>query len=218
LAAYFVLLARWCDQHVIVVGTSSEGREHPDLARVFGFFVNTIPIKAEVRDDLSFKAFLKSVQQDVVRDIEHQELPFDLLVQHLDLPRVEGVHPVFQVRFVYHHFDLLGGKPATNGLSITNWEVPFGFTKFDLSFNVIASADGDDLYIEYRTGLFTQKTVRWLADSFQRIVAQALEQPDRKLADFALAPKEAASAADAFRLIDLKGTPVSPVRMSRHGQ
>ncbi len=219
LAAYFVLLARWCDQQVIVVGTSSEGREHPDLARVFGFFVNTIAVKAEVRDDLSFKAFLNSVQQDVVRDIEHQELPFDLLVQHLDLPRVEGVHPVFQVRFVYHHFDLVAGKQAANELRVINWEVPFWFTKFDLSFNVIASADGDDLYIEYRTGLFTQKTIRWLAGSFHSIVAQALEQSDRKLADFALAPKEAATTADAsFRLIDLQGTAVSPVRMSRHGR
>ncbi|MBH0247726.1 hypothetical protein I3W98_40820, partial [Streptomyces cavourensis] len=108
LSAYYLLLHRYSGQDHIVVGSPVTGRTRQDFASVYGYFVNPLPLHADLTGDPSVADLLEQVRRTVLGGLDNQEYPFVLLVDELGLQHDPSRSAVFQAMFI-----LLTHKVAT---------------------------------------------------------------------------------------------------------
>ncbi len=101
LAAFDVLLYRYTGQQDFLVGSLAVGRDRANLADVVGYFVNPIVLRAKPAPDQTFAEFLAQTRQTVLGAFDHQEYPFNLLVNQLQPVRDYSRSPLFQVMFTF---------------------------------------------------------------------------------------------------------------------
>ena len=100
LSAFNILLYRYSGQEDICVGTSVAGRPQKELEELIGFFVNTLALRNQVRGDMSFIELLEDVKGTTLDAYQHQEVPFEKVVEAVVKERQAGINPLFQVMLV----------------------------------------------------------------------------------------------------------------------
>ncbi|MGC4986804.1 non-ribosomal peptide synthetase [Streptomyces sp. DT193] len=111
-AAYMAVLARWTERDDIVIGTPVAGRPRPELHHLIGFFVNTLPLRTRVDGGSSFRALLAAVRETCLGAFEHQDLPFERIVEVSGTERVQGRTP------------LIGAILALQNTPAPQWDLP----------------------------------------------------------------------------------------------
>ncbi|MEV0617683.1 amino acid adenylation domain-containing protein [Nonomuraea sp. NPDC050404] len=168
--AHFLTLRCFGGQDDIVVGTPVANRDHPQLARLIGFFVNTLPLRSRIDGQARIADYVRQTARDVLDLLRHQELPFERLLETLDVERDVSRHPIFQVTFGVQSFGthsdgaILRVSPETKEL--------YTAARFDLSTFIDDSADSLELHVNYATSLFERAT----ADSFAQTYLTILRQ------------------------------------------
>ncbi|MFP2913383.1 condensation domain-containing protein, partial [Pyxidicoccus sp. 3LFB2] len=99
LAAFQLLLSRYSGQEDVVVGSPIAGRRHAETEGLIGFFVNTLVLRARPEASLSFLEMLRQVRETTLGAYEHQDVPFEKLVEELRPVRDLGRSPLFQALF-----------------------------------------------------------------------------------------------------------------------
>lgn len=179
LAAVQVLLFRHTDQEHITVGTQVSGRDHFELTHVVGFFVNTVLIQGRVDGRQPFREVLRGVREITLEALEHQEYPFDLLVDALPLYRPPNRNPLFDVQVDYVDDT---GPPATSagdGWRARVHEFAPEFTKYDLSFVFVRENRCLRFRLVYSTAIFEPATMERFADHLLVLLRAVVEEPDR---------------------------------------
>jgi amino acid adenylation domain-containing protein len=182
LAALEVLLGRHAGQSDFAVGTPTANRNRSELEGVVGFFVNMLPLRADLGGAPTFRELLDRVRATALDAFGHQELPFELMVEELAPERDLGRNPIFQVSFQLGY----GEETTFPGLSARLVEVARDTAKFDLSFAVETSGGRFSATCEYAADLFEATTVRRLLDQLGRLLAGAVAEPDRAIGDLPL--------------------------------
>lgn len=183
-AAVAAFLYRYTGQRDIVIGVPVEGRFHPALEGVVGFFVNTLALRTRLSAHEPFAALLRRVQATVLDGFEHQGCPFDVLVGALPLERDLSRPPLFNV--------MMGLNRAEDEIlrlgEVTGEALPLTLTssKVDLTFHFVDKADGLELDLEYATALFSEFRVRRLAGYFKTLLEALAAAPDVALGDLGL--------------------------------
>ncbi|MEV6948863.1 amino acid adenylation domain-containing protein [Streptomyces sp. NPDC051172] len=209
LAAYQVFLARCTGRPDICVGTPVAGRDRPELEPLIGYFVNTVVLRGQVEDELTFRRLLARTRESTLADFEHQDIPFERLVEELRPGRDLGHHPLFQAAFVLQNAD--GAQLHLPGLRCTVGEPASDTAKFDLTLALEETADGRFTgVLEYATDLFDAATARGLADTFVLLLENAVTAADTPIA--ALDAVRAERAADTVAPHPRAQTPTRPVR------
>jgi tyrocidine synthetase-3 len=180
LGLFNILLFRLCGQQDIVVGTPVSGRRHPDMETVVGMFVNTLALRNTVDGDEPFGDFLRRLGTGTTQALDHQDYPFEQLVEELDLPRDTGRNPLFDVMFSFENFDF--PQLQIPELELIPRPIAGGASKFDLTFTV-SRGSGLDCSFEYCTKLFKPGTISRFAGYFLSI-AEAVA------ADFEARPRD----------------------------
>ncbi|MFE1186453.1 non-ribosomal peptide synthetase [[Kitasatospora] papulosa] len=186
-AGIAVLLSRLGAGTDIPLGTAVAGRLDDALEGVVGFFVNTLVLRSDVSGDPTFGELLHRVRDADVAALDHQDVPFERLVEDLNPERSLARHPLFQVMLTLsageaEAFSLPGLTCAEEPL---DWEV----AKFDLSFDFRehrtpdGEAAGIDGSLEYATALFDRATVDHIADALPRLMRQLVSAPRRPVGD-----------------------------------
>ncbi|MDS0140063.1 MULTISPECIES: non-ribosomal peptide synthase/polyketide synthase [unclassified Amycolatopsis] len=179
-AACQVLLGRWAGQDDVAVGTVTSGRERPELEGLVGFFVNTLVLRSQVRPEVAFTAFLDDVAAGVRAAFDHQDLPFDRVVDAVQPGRDPSRTPLFQVMVV------LQNSPRETahlpGLETEELPQPATAANFDLTLEF--QPDGGELRaaLTYNTDLFDAATIDRLAAHLGVLLAGVADDPDRPLA------------------------------------
>ena len=134
LAAFKVLLYRYTQQDDIVVGTAIANRHHGETENLIGFFVNMLVLRTNVSGTLTFRELLQSVREVALGAYEHQDLPFDKLVEELQPERQLNRNPLFQVVFAVHS----GLAPTLNlpGLNARELTATSQTSKYDFSLRI----------------------------------------------------------------------------------
>ena len=133
-AAFQVLLHRYSGQDDIVIGTPSAGRGRLELEDLIGFFVNTLVLRSDLSGNPSFRELLAQVRYVTLGAYAHQDLPFEKLVEALNLQRDRSRNPLFQVWFVLQNID--HAELQLNNLTIERLPVIEDGAKFDLAVYV----------------------------------------------------------------------------------
>ncbi|MFI5688192.1 amino acid adenylation domain-containing protein [Streptomyces sp. NPDC051636] len=173
-AALSALLTRCGAGEDIVLGTPVAGRTEPALDQLIGLITNTLVLRADTSGDPAFRDLLARLRTADLAALDHQDLPFDRLVDELNPPRHPGRHPLFQVMLALQNNDPavleLDGHRARLRPTAT------GTAKFDLFVDVLerhtpeGAPDGLTLHIEYATDLYDAST----ADAFARALHDVL--------------------------------------------
>lgn len=158
LAAFGALLARLSGEDDIVIGTPIANRIRPETEALIGYFANTLPLRIDLSGDPPFRELLRRVKDMTLAAHAHQNTPFELLAERLDIPRDPSRAPIFQQMFVYRDFP--EPHPTLPGLDIRPWPVETDTSKFDLSWHVDPSSDGLAIAAEYATDLFDRARIQ----------------------------------------------------------
>ena len=100
LAAFQILLYRYTGQEDIVVGSPIANRHYKEIEGLIGFFINTLALRAQIKGDLTFRDILTQTRETTLNAYAHQDVPFEQLVDHLEIPRELNRNPVFQTILV----------------------------------------------------------------------------------------------------------------------
>nr|WP_234410603.1 non-ribosomal peptide synthetase [Caldalkalibacillus mannanilyticus] len=179
LAAYTSLLHKYSGQEDIIVGTPIAGRKHTDLEPLIGMFVNTLSIRNYPSGEKSFLEFLNEVKEASLKAYEHQEYPFEELVEILNIPRDVSRNPLFDTMFVLQNMDEM--KHGIEGLSLKDYSYEYTIAKFDLTLNVFEADDQLLCSFEYASALYKQETIERMAKHFVRFIQAILHHPVEKI-------------------------------------
>lgn len=182
--AYNVLISKITGQDSIVLGTPVAGRNHSDLEGLIGFFVNTIAVRTDIHIEQPFALLLKETHEHLLRDYEYQDMPFDLLIQHLNVKRDSSITPVFQSQFVFDDYSSAPFLPEENNtreIRIINTTSQFKKTKFELSTNIYRNGNTLECRIQFRTDLFKLETIQDMSRQFITLLKNIVRSPDTKI-------------------------------------
>ncbi|NUT32226.1 MAG: amino acid adenylation domain-containing protein [Hamadaea sp.] len=172
LAAYAVLLRRYTGEDDVVIGSTVSGRTRPELQRMVGMLANMVAIRADLTGRRTFRDLLRQVRDRVAEALEHQSVPYDLLVREVRPGYPRHRAPLAQVGFnmpMEENRQLLTSTP----LPIT----PQG-SQLDMTLHVVPAIGGElRVELEYSTALFREETAYALLDEFVAVVAALAADP-----------------------------------------
>ncbi|WP_164021375.1 non-ribosomal peptide synthetase [Pyxidicoccus trucidator] len=179
LAAWQLLLSRYSGQDDIVVGSPIAGRNRAETEGLIGFFVNTLVLRARIDPRAGFSALLEGVKASALAAYEHQDVPFERLVEELRPERSLSHSPLFQVMFTLQNAPL--DAVELPGLRLRLGGTPSPITKFDLSLTLQRAPEGFAGELEYNTDLFDASTVERMDGHFQVLLEAVLARPEQPL-------------------------------------
>ncbi|MBC1238391.1 non-ribosomal peptide synthetase [Nostoc sp. 2RC] len=181
LAAFKTLLYRYTGEGDIIVGSPTANRNRPEIEGLIGFFVNTLVLRTYLGDNPSFRQLLLRVQKVTSGAFDHQDLPFEKLVEEMQPERSLSHTPLFQVMFVLQNAPM---PPLELPELILNPVIVDSKTaKVDLSLSVTDTPQGLMGNLEYNTDLFEAATIKRMVGHFQTLLESIVVNPDHRLSD-----------------------------------
>ena len=184
LAALQTLLHRYTAQDDIPVGTLIANRTCVEAEQLIGFFVNTLVLRADLSGDPSFHTLLERVREVALAAYEHQDLPFEGVLEALQPQRDLSHTPLFQVLFIFQNMPRY--TPALAGLTLTPLEIDPETAKFDLTLDLTETPEGLRGWFEYNSDVFERSTIARLAEHMQTLLAGIIADPAQPLSSLPL--------------------------------
>jgi len=186
LAAFQVLLQRYGGHasRDIVVGSPTANRTRAEIEDLIGFFVNMLVLRTDLSGDPTFRELLARVREVAVGAFDHQDLPFERLVEVLQPERDLSRQPLFQVSFVLQNAPL--GALELAGLDLSFFEMGSGSSKFDLTLFLTEINQELIASFEYNTDLFDASTIQRMLAHWQRLLEGVVANPDQRLSELPL--------------------------------
>jgi amino acid adenylation domain-containing protein len=180
LAAFKILLHRYSHQQDICVGTSIANRTRKEVEGLIGFFVNTLPLRTMLNSDLSFIDLLELVKSTTLEAYQHQDIPYEKIVEAVITERDTSSSPLFQVMLV------MPNTPDVQEMHLGNVETtlePFSHntSKFDISFFVTETSNGLTGTVEYSTDLYEAATIQRMTAHFKTLLQSVVNNPNQKI-------------------------------------
>lgn len=193
LSAYNILLSKISRQEDIVIGTIVAGRNHADLQKIVGPFVNTLALRNYPLGSKSFRQFLREVRDRTLEAFENQDYQFENIIKNLDIKVDINRNPLFDVVFMFQNTDIAEKGMGSTSLSdfiIRPCEYEKTTSKFDIKLAGCEQEGQLFFSIEYSTKLFKKDTIQRFVDYFKRIILLITENPDMNIFDIELVAKE----------------------------
>lgn len=170
--AVLLLLSRYSLQQDLVIGMPISGRYHPQMEKALGMFVNTLPLRLQLKKEDSTVSLFERIKEVVVGAIEHQRYPYEELVEDLDLPKDPSRNPLFDVLVLVQEKE--DSSISLGDALLVPEKIDVKEAKFDLTFALDKSEDGHHIVINYATALFTKESAKRMLSHLYAIFEQLL--------------------------------------------
>lgn len=184
LAGFGLLLYRYTEESDIVVGTPIANRNRRELEPLIGFFTNTLALPLAVKQTQSFADLLGHVREVVLEGQQHQDLPFEKLVEAISPDRVLGRSPIFQVMLAMQTLPF--EQFSLPGLTLTLQEVELPTAKYDLSLLLWEMSDRVKGQVKFNRALFDIETIERLIEHLLRVLQSVCDNPQQPIAQIDL--------------------------------
>ncbi|MEW6642394.1 MAG: amino acid adenylation domain-containing protein [Pseudomonadota bacterium] len=188
-AAFKSLLYRMTGQDDIVIATVVANRTRIELESMVGCFLNNLVLRDKLQAETSFEDLVEQIRDTTLDAYSNQDIPFELVVEQLNLPRSLSHNAVFQVMVAFQNFvsdqfaELnIGGTETEDGGIATSPAI----AKFDLSLSMWEAGGTIGGGIEYRSDLFDDDTIDRLIHHYRVLLADATARPSARLRDLKL--------------------------------
>ncbi|HEV7518825.1 MAG TPA: AMP-binding protein, partial [Thermoanaerobaculia bacterium] len=179
--------AAWLHRHGaaedLVLGSPIANRTRAEIEGLIGFFTNTVVLRTDLGGDPSWRELLARAREVTLGAYEHQELPFERIVEELVPERDMSYNPLFQVMVALQNAPV--STLSLPGLTLGDWEVELPSARFDLFVDMEEERHWSGS-VEYPTDLFDATTVLRMIGNFERLLAGAVARPDARLSELPL--------------------------------
>ena len=207
LALFNILLHKITSLQDILVGTVSAGRNHSDLERIIGMFINTLVLRNRVNQDMTFTKLLREVRKNTLEAFDNQAYQFEDLVENVVTGREQGRHPLFDILFSFAGGDIETPDETEN----QNRKQKPDFTidqyvteeyeekaKFDMIFSGFDNGEHLAFVFNYSTELFKAATIKRLSEYFKDIVAAVVKDRSITIGTIDIAGEDLSEAGDVY--------------------
>jgi amino acid adenylation domain-containing protein len=175
LTVYFVLLNRYSGQRDIIVGSPISGRRHPQVESLLGVFVNMVALRCNITGDTLFEDVLRQVKETAIAAFDSQDVPFERLVDALELRGEAGRNPLFDVGFLLNAIDM--EDRAAEPLDMTAVGSANKVSRFDMLLAVMESSGRLAVSLEFSTDLLRIESAQKILLHYTEILQQVLDNP-----------------------------------------
>ena len=186
--AFSTLLYRYSGQSDILIGSPIANRNRSEIEGLIGFFVNTLALRTNFENNPSFKELLAQVRETTLKAYEHQDVPFEQVVEALQPQRSLSHSPLFQVMFVLQNAPI--GDVKLPGVTLSSIQLESTIAKFDLTLSITETDQGLLAEWEYNTDLFDGSTIEQMAGHFQNLLEAIVEDPSEEVSSFTFLSEE----------------------------
>ncbi|WWE76483.1 amino acid adenylation domain-containing protein [Burkholderia gladioli] len=188
MAAWAAVLARLSGQQDIVIGTPSANRNRQEVEPLIGFFVNTLALRLDLSGAPDAATLLARVRQAALAAQDHQDLPFEQVVEIVNPPRNLGHAPLFQVMFAWQSRQ--GASLDLPGLEATPLPLAYDAVNFDLELALEESGHDIAGTLNYSTALFEQDTIERQLVYLRAMLLAMVRDEARAVDSFDILPPE----------------------------
>ena len=189
LAMYAQVLSRWSGQDEVVIGCPVGNRDRNETHGLVGFFVDTMPLRISLHGDPDLAELIRRIRTVCLEAFEHQQAPFERIVQAVRPERALNKAPLFQTMFMQQSD--AGPQLALAGLQVEAVPPAAGAPELDLNFFVHLDGDEYLCVMEYDTDLFDQASIAEFCNQFACVLQQASIDASTPLSCVQLAPPSA---------------------------
>jgi non-ribosomal peptide synthetase component F len=187
-AVFAIWLHRYTQESDVVIGSIVTGRRRIELEDVMGYCVNTVALRAELSDGLTGQELLKQIRRVVADAYDHQELPFEEVIEALSLQRARQLSPLFNVMIVREDDPLSTFNVRDLEVAHLPWEPTA--SEFDLVLMVVDKVDGLDLAFLHDSTIFDDSTVDRMLGQLESLLEEFLKKPEARLDQLSLLTAE----------------------------
>ncbi|MBE9162160.1 non-ribosomal peptide synthetase [Tychonema sp. LEGE 06208] len=187
LAAFKTLLYRYTGQEDILVGSPIANRNRREIEELIGLFANTLVFRTNLSSNPTFKELLASVREVALGAYNHQDLPFEKLVEILHHERDLSHNPLFQVLFSLRN--VRTPQIKLPGVMLSNLEIERKTARFDLALDLEEGLEGINGTLEYSEDLFDASTARRIAGHFITLLESIATNPEQRLSNLPILTK-----------------------------
>ena len=187
LTAFNILLYKYTGVDDLLVGTPIANRTRVEIENLIGFFVNTLVLRSDLSGDPSFCKLLHRVREVALEAYDHQDLPFEKLVEAVQPERNLSYSPLFQVLFAYQNVPAVSLKMSD--LTLTTVEFDSKISKFDLSLFINETDEGLEALMEYNTDLFSSVTIKRMLSCFETLLGNIIIDPHSRISNLQIQSK-----------------------------
>jgi amino acid adenylation domain-containing protein len=179
LAGFCFFLSRQSGQRDLIVGATVAGRNHPEVERLIGFFINVLPLRVDIPADITFQKLVHQVRETCLDAYTHQDVPFERIVEEVKPERELGRQPLVQVLFnladIAERFLIL---PGCEVVKLAPSELA---SKYELVLSAPEVNGKIQLNIVYNTELFSESRVVSMLRELEFLFAQVAAKPTEKV-------------------------------------
>ncbi len=175
LAAFKALLARYCGETDICIGSPIAQRPNVETEALIGFFLNMLALRSDLSGDPDFRELLRRVRSTVLDAFQHQDVPFEKIVHELHPARDLSHQPIFQIAFVLLPPDAT--VPAFAGATVIPQSIPVISAKFDLTLFIEETSEGLRATMEYSADQFEAATADRMLESLELLLEGIVADP-----------------------------------------
>jgi len=188
LAIFNVLLYRYTGNNDICIGTPTTNRDEEELEALIGFFGNILTIRNKITNNPDFVTFLKSVHEQAIQAYGYQHVPFEKVVDSLNVSRDNSLSPIFQVFFGLQKSPIENLQLSNATLSVL--PISTKTSKYDLTLELLERTDELQGVFEYKTSIFKRSTVERMVKCFQRLIDGIRNNPNQSITEIEILSAE----------------------------
>ncbi|HEX3155905.1 MAG TPA: amino acid adenylation domain-containing protein, partial [Candidatus Angelobacter sp.] len=198
LAAFKVVLARYSGQRDIAVGTHVANRSRLATEKLIGLFLNDLVLRTDIRGNPSFRELLGKIRQTTLHAYEHQDVPFDRLVDELQSKRDLSRAPLFQASL--HLLNTPEGVLEIPGIEAQWFDISQAVARNDLELVFTEDKEGSIRGTAvYATDLFEERTIQQFVGHIANVMTDVLGNSEQKIEELNLL-----SAAEVAEILETK--------------
>lgn len=192
LAGYGTVLHRYTGQTDLPIGSVFSGRTRTELEPMVGFFTSTVVLRSRIESNATVSSQIRHCHDTILQAMQHQDVPFPVIVDAVKPDRVPGCNPLFQLSLSLLPAQLSGSGAELSMAGVRPEPVSLnlrGGARFDLRCEVIPQSDGSlRLFIEYSTELFDRARIWALTEHLATVLAAIVADADQPLSALELMP------------------------------
>ncbi|MDX1695389.1 MAG: amino acid adenylation domain-containing protein, partial [Ketobacteraceae bacterium] len=224
MAAWQLLLGKYAQQEKFCVGIPMAGRSRKETENLIGFFVNALMVKADLSNNPSVDEFVQRVKDTVLGAFSHQDVPLQLILDDLNVPRSLAHQPLAQVGFQLQNFSGQGASDQEAAMIEKVAEATQlrmepvvsdeAASKYDMILTMVQQGSGISGNVEYNTDLFDRSTIARLIEHFERAMDIVMNEGDRAVQSVSIASEQ--EIREAIGATDVAGklSPLSSAQLT----
>ncbi|WP_152614314.1 condensation domain-containing protein, partial [Bacillus subtilis] len=177
LSTFQTLLYRLSGQEDVLVGSPVANRMQGETEDLIGCFVNNLVLRTDFSIDPTFRDLLQQVKETTTKAYANQEVPFEKIVEHVQVERSNSLSPLFQVMFVLQNASMNNLKLQELDLEVQRNQN--NTSKYDLTLDISETQKGLECSFEYNTNLFKETTISRWAECFHQLLEDILEDANQ---------------------------------------